>query len=288
MAKSMTAFAYKEVSGEYGTCIWEIRSVNHRYLDIRINLPPEFRSQESHYYEQIKSRLKRGKVDANLRFTTNSEAQNNITVNEPLARALIIATRQVEGHIENPKPINALDILNWPGVAQEIAIDTSLAFKPAKQLLDDTLEELIDTRLREGKRLAEFIFQRCDQIAEIIVRIRKNRPQIIINLREKLLKRIQELNITTDNDRLEQELVLLAQRLDVDEELDRLMAHLDEINDILERDEAIGRRLDFLMQELNREANTLASKSNDAETTQLAVDLKVLIEQMREQIQNLE
>ena len=288
MAKSMTAFAYKEISADYGTCVWEIRSVNHRYLDINLYLPKEFRSQENIYREIVKSKLKRGKVDATLRFTPNANIQNDITVNEPLARALIIATRQLENHIDNPKPINAIDVLNWPGVAQETTIDTSLAFEPSKKLLQITLDDLVETRVREGSRLAEFIFQRCDQIAEIIVQIRKKRPQMLINLREKLIKHIQELQISPDNDRLEQELVLLAQRLDVDEEMDRLMAHLDEINDILERDEPIGRRLDFLMQELNREANTLASKSNDAQTTQSAVDLKVLIEQMREQIQNLE
>ena len=150
------------------------------------------------------------------------------------------------------------------------------------------LNDLIATREREGKRLAEFIDSRCDQIAEILVRIRKRRPEIINGIKDKIYLRLAELDVIPDNNRLEQELVILAQRLDVDEELDRLMAHLDEINAVLERDEPIGRRMDFLMQELNREANTLASKSNDAETTQAAVDLKVLIEQMREQIQNIE
>jgi len=288
MAKSMTAFSYKEISAEYGSCIWEIRSVNHRYLDISLHLPKEFRSQENDYREQIKAKLKRGKVEANLRFTPSKNIQNEISVNEPLARALIIASRQLESHIDNAKPINAIDVLNWPGVTQDAEISVDNAIKPAKQLLATTLNDLIETRTREGNRLAEFIFQRCDQIAEIIVQIRKNRPKMISTLRDKILNRINELQITPDNNRLEQELVLLTQRLDVDEELDRLMAHLDEINDILERDEPIGRRLDFLMQELNREANTLASKSNDAQTTQSAVDLKVLIEQMREQIQNLE
>ena len=158
----------------------------------------------------------------------------------------------------------------------------------AQALLAKTLDDLVATREREGKRLAEFIDQRCDQIAEITVRIRKRRPEIIKGIRDKINQRVEDLDITPDNNRLEQELVMLAQRLDVDEELDRLMAHLDEITNVLERNEPIGRRLDFLMQELNREANTLASKSNDAETTQAAVDLKVFIEQMREQIQNIE
>jgi uncharacterized protein (TIGR00255 family) len=288
MAKSMTAFSYQESTGEYGECIWEIRSVNHRYLDSRIHLPEAFRSQENHYREQIKAKLKRGKIDASLRFTANKKTQNDITVNEPLARALIIASRQLESYIENPKPITSIDVLNWPGVAQEIQADVSVAFTPAIQLLDHTLDDLIATRLREGQRLVEFILQRCDQIAEVIIQIRQRRPQMLDALRDKLLKRIHDLQLTLDENRLEQELVLLAQRFDVEEEIDRLMAHLDEINLILERNQPMGRRLDFLMQELNREANTLASKSHDSITTQAAVELKVLIEQMREQIQNLE
>jgi len=288
MAKSMTAFSYQEGSGEYGECIWEIRSVNHRYLDIHLRLPEAFRSQENHYRTQIKKRLKRGKIEATLRFTPHKKVQNEINVNEPLARALIIATRQLEAHMEKPKPITSIDVLNWPGVAQEIETNVNAALNPAIQLLDQCLDDLISTRLREGQRLSEFIFQRCDQIAEVIVQVRQRRPQMLDALRDKLLKRIHELQLTLDSNRLEQELVLLAQRFDVDEEIDRLMAHLDEINSILERDEPMGRRLDFLMQELNREANTLASKSHDSITTQAAVELKVLIEQMREQIQNLE
>jgi uncharacterized protein (TIGR00255 family) len=288
MAKSMTAFAYKECSLAEGNVAWEIRSVNHRYLDASLRLPEDFRSQENAYREQIKQKLKRGKVEVALRFEINRQSENEISVNEPLARALIIASRQIESLIDSPKPLGALDVLNWPGVAQEAKPDIETLFPGAAELLDEALDELVDNRLREGNRLAEFVFQRCDQIAEIIVKLRKHRPGIVAGLREKMLKRIAELNVSPDQERLEQELVIIAQRLDVDEELDRLMAHLDEINAILERDEAIGRRLDFLMQELNREANTLASKSNDAQTTQWAVDLKVLIEQMREQIQNLE
>lgn len=288
MAKSMTAFAYKERSLPQGNIAWEIRSVNHRYLDTSLRLPEDFRSQENTYREYIKQKLKRGKVEAVLRFEVNHQSENEISVNEPLARALIIASRQIESLIDSPKPLGALDVLNWPGVAQEAKPDAEAMFPAVVELLDEALDDLVDNRLREGNRLAEFVFQRCDQIAEIIVQVRKHRPSIVTSLREKMLKRIAELKVAPDQERLEQELVIIAQRLDVDEELDRLMAHLDEINAILERDEAIGRRLDFLMQELNREANTLASKSNDAQTTQWAVDLKVLIEQMREQIQNLE
>lgn len=288
MIRSMTAFAHRELITEHGTLNWETRTVNHRYLDISLRLTEEFRSLESSFREIIQQTLKRGKVEATLRFNPAAGNVNEIRINEPLARALIIACRQLETITDNPEPLKAVDILRWPGVAIDANPDMDILAAHAKALLQETLDDLLETREREGKRLADFIYQRCDLIAEIIVKIRKHRPGIIAAQREKILNRIEELKISPDYNRIEQELVILAQRLDVDEELDRLMAHLDEINEVLERDEPIGRRLDFLMQELNREANTLSSKSNDAETTQAAVDLKVMIEQMREQVQNLE
>ncbi|MGB0848540.1 MAG: YicC/YloC family endoribonuclease [Thiolinea sp.] len=288
MIRSMTAFSHQESITEHGKLNWEIRTVNHRYLDIGIRLPEEFRAQENTYRQLIQSKLQRGKLEASLRYTAGVGENNAIVINEPLARALIIACRQIEAITDSPDPLKAVDILRWPGVTQDTPPDLESLAEQSLALLNQTLDDLIATREREGTRLAEFIDQRCDQIAEITVRIRKRRPEIIKGIRDKINQRVEDLDITPDNNRLEQELVLLAQRLDVDEELDRLMAHLDEITNVLERDEPIGRRLDFLMQELNREANTLASKSNDAETTQAAVDLKVLIEQMREQIQNIE
>jgi uncharacterized protein (TIGR00255 family) len=288
MIRSMTAFSHRELTTENGTLSWEARTVNHRYLDISLRLPEEFRSQENAFRETIQSTLKRGKLETTLRFSTTRSNNTEIQINEPLARALIIACRQLESFTHNPEPLNAIDILRWPGVTQDAPPNMDILNAHAKALLQDTLDDLLETREREGKRLADFLYQRCDQIAEIIIRIRKHRPGIIASQREKILNRIEELKISPDYNRIEQELVILAQRMDVEEELDRLMAHLGEINDVLERDEPVGRRLDFLMQELNREANTLASKSNDAETTQAAVDLKVLIEQMREQVQNIE
>lgn len=288
MIRSMTAFSHRENTSESGSLSWEIRTVNHRYLDISIRLPEEFRSQENAFRSQIQKRLKRGKLEASLRYTASTNTDNAVVVNEPLARALIVACRQIESITDNPDPLKAVDILRWPGVTQDTPPDLDKLNETAQSLLLETLDDLVETRQREGKRLSEFLFQRCDQIAEIIVRVRKHRPTVVAAIKDKITNRIEELAIVPDNNRLEQELVMLTQRLDVDEELDRLMAHLDEINEVLERDEPIGRRLDFLMQELNREANTLASKSNDAETTQSAVDLKVLIEQMREQVQNIE
>jgi len=288
MIRSMTAFSHQENTSDNGSLSWEIRTVNHRYLDISIRLPEEFRSQENAFRSQIQKRLKRGKLEASLRYTNSTNTDNAVVVNEPLARALIVACRQIESITDNPDPLKAVDILRWPGVTQDTPPDLDKLNEHAQSLLLAALDDLIATREREGQRLSEFLFQRCDQIAEIIVKVRKQRPKVVAAIKDKINARIEELDITPDNNRLEQELVMLTQRLDVDEELDRLMAHLDEINEVLERDEPIGRRLDFLMQELNREANTLASKSNDADTTQSAVDLKVLIEQMREQVQNIE
>ena len=288
MIRSMTAFSHRELKTEQGTLSWEARSVNHRYLDISLRLSEEFRSQENTFRDLIQTNIKRGKVELTLRFGAANGNSNEIHINESLARALIKACRQLESLTGNPEPLKAVDILRWPGIAIDSPPDMDIVVAHAKALLQDALDDLIEMREREGKRLADFIFQRCDQIAEIIVRVRKHRPTIVATQREKIINRIEELKISPDYNRIEQELVILAQRLDVDEELDRLMAHLDEINEVLERNEPIGRRLDFLMQELNREANTLASKANDADTTQAAVDLKVMIEQMREQVQNIE
>lgn len=288
MIRSMTAFSHRELKTEQGTLSWEARSVNHRYLDISLRLSEEFRSQENAFRDLIQTNIKRGKVELTLRFGAANGNSNEIHINESLARALIKACRQLESLTGNPEPLKAVDILRWPRIAIDSPPDMDIVVAHAKALLQDTLDDLIEMREREGKRLADFIFQRCDQIAEIIVRVRKHRPTIVAAQREKIINRIEELKISPDYNRIEQELVILTQRLDVDEELDRLMAHLDEINEVLERNEPIGRRLDFLMQELNREANTLASKANDADTTQAAVDLKVMIEQMREQVQNIE
>ncbi|MFZ1343379.1 YicC/YloC family endoribonuclease [Thiothrix eikelboomii] len=288
MIRSMTAFAHHEIASAHGKLSWELRSVNHRYLDISLRVPEEFRSLENNFRTLLQNRLHRGKLEASLRYAAGVGENSAIVVNEPLARALIIACRQIEALTNSTETLKAVDILRWPGVTLDSAPDLEKLGQEAELLLVTALNDLIATREREGKRLAEFIDSRCDQIAEILVRIRKRRPEIISGIKDKIHQRLAELDVIPDNNRLEQELVILAQRLDVDEELDRLMAHLDEINAVLERDEPIGRRMDFLMQELNREANTLASKSNDAETTQAAVDLKVLIEQMREQIQNIE
>ena len=288
MIRSMTAFALKESKQSTHQLAWEIRSVNHRFLDINLTLPESFKPFENDFRAALKKQLKRGKIEARLRFSPENKQQVDIQVNESFARALIVACRQIEAITDNTEPLKAVDILQWPGVTKEAEPDTDNLVVEARMLLDSTLADLCANREREGSALAALIDQRCDQIAELIVRVRKRRPAIIDNLRDKIMQRIDDLNITPDNQRLEQELVIYMQRLDVDEELDRIMAHLDEINTVIESDEPIGRRLDFLSQELNREANTLASKSHDTETTQITVDLKVFIEQIREQVQNIE
>ncbi len=288
MVHSMTAFALKESKQNNHQLAWEIRSVNHRFLDINLTLPDSFKQFENDFRGALQKQIKRGKIDARLRFSSENKQQVDIEVNESLARALIVACRQIEAITDNTEPLNAVDILQWPGVTRETQPDTDNLVVEARMLLDSTLADLCANREREGNALAALIDQRCDQIAELIVRVRKRRPEIVDNLRDKIMQRIDDLNITPDNQRLEQELVIYMQRLDVDEELDRIMAHLDEIYRVVESDEPIGRRLDFLSQELNREANTLASKSHDTETTQITVDLKVLIEQIREQVQNIE
>ncbi len=288
MVRSMTAFALKESKQEAYQLAWEIRSVNHRFLDLALALPEDFKQSENDFRNTLKSQLKRGKIEARLHYNPETNPKTEIHINEARARALIIACRQIESITDNTEPLKAVDILQWPGVTQESNPDTDLMITAARVLLDQTLAALCTSREREGKSIAHQIDQRCDQIAELVVKVRKRRPKIISALREKILLRIEDLEITPDNNRLEQELVILSQRLDVEEELDRIMAHLDEINRVMESTEPVGRRLDFLMQELNREANTLGSKSNDTVTTQITVDLKVLIEQMREQVQNIE
>ena len=288
MVRSMTAFALKESKLSTHQLAWEIRSVNHRFLDINLTLPESFKPFENDFRNALKKQLKRGKIEARLRLASQNKQQVDIQINESLARALIVACRQIEAITDNTEPLKAVDILQWPGVTNEAQPDTDSLVVEARLLLDATLADLCTNREREGNALATLIDQRCDQIAELIVRVRKRRPEVLDNLRDKILLKIDTLDITPDNQRLEQELVILMQRLDVDEELDRIMAHLDEMNRVVESDEPIGRRLDFLSQELNREANTLSSKSHDTETTQITIDLKVLIEQIREQVQNIE
>jgi uncharacterized protein (TIGR00255 family) len=288
MTKSMTAFARTQMSLEQGELIWEIRSVNHRFLELHIKMPDDFRANEVRIREILQQRLNRGKVECYLRFNANTQGTGIIGVNQRQAKAIIDACHDINGLMHQPSDVNPIDILQWPGVVQEAKLDLAPVLESCEVLLNEALDDLIANREREGLRLRDMILQRCEAIQQIVNETRKNMPEIHARYQQKLRDRLDELNIEVNQDRLEQELVHLIQKMDVDEELDRLDSHLKEMNDVLQRDEAVGRRLDFLMQELNREANTLGSKSAAISSTNASVELKVLIEQMREQIQNIE
>jgi uncharacterized protein (TIGR00255 family) len=288
MTKSMTAFARCQTTEAFGSLTWELRSVNHRYLDTNMRLPDELRGMEGRYREIINTSLARGKLECCLRFKAEAAIDGGIEVNTDFAKSVVRACEQVNAMLHQSSGMNVVDILKWPGVVKEATLDMKPVADASEALLTQALEELVSNREREGARLKELIVQRCNAIDDIIVQVREQMPEIRDNHRQKMLSRFEELKAEPEMDRLEQELVYLAQKMDVDEELDRLDAHVKELSDVLARDEAVGRRLDFLMQELNREANTLGSKSADIRMTQASVELKVLIEQMREQIQNIE
>ncbi len=288
MLKSMTAFSRKESVSDWGTLVWEMRSVNHRYLDVSIRIADELRLIEPQVREKINLKLSRGKVEVSLRFKPSQTVSSQIAVNESLAGQVADAAKSLQKMIGDTQPLSALEVLRWPGVVGQAEADFGPLQQLALSLFDTTLEDYIETRQREGEKTAVMLTERCDAIDEIIAKVTTLRPQAIERQRTKLMSRIEELDTDHDTGRLEQELVYISQRLDVTEELDRLTAHLSELRDILKRDEPVGRRLDFLVQEFNREANTLSSKSADADTTALSVDLKVFIEQMREQVQNIE
>ena len=284
----MTAYARGQISDENSSLEWELRSVNHRYLDVSMHLPTALLSHQNELKEQIRHTLKRGKIEAKLSYESTSARSHDIIINEAQVKALLTVRQQIEALSEKPVALSAMDILNWKGVIETPSTDLSDIAKQAQCLLEQTLVDLIATRLREGQQLSQFITLRCDEIEIIVQSIRIRRKEVLLALREKVMKRIADLDLSIDENRLEQELVIQAQRLDVTEEIDRLSAHIQEVKRVLQRNDAVGRRLDFLMQELNREVNTLGSKSNDSKTTQAVVDLKVLVEQMREQIQNIE
>jgi len=288
MICSMTAFARQLYRGEEGELVWEIRSVNHRYLEAFVRLPEDLRGLETKVRERLGQRLKRGKVDCGLRYKPGTSRAASLSVNHVLVSSLQRAADEIgalTGHATRPDP---MELMRWPGVMEEQAPDLNPVQERALQQLDATLDELIATREREGQRLGEIIRERCAGMQDHTRAVREHMPTVLAEIRQRLKARLEEVLEQLDEQRLEQEMVLLSQRLDVDEEMDRLATHLDEVVRVLDKGGPVGRRLDFLMQELNRETNTLTSKSSDVEITRRAVDMKVLIEQMREQIQNLE
>lgn len=284
---SMTAFAREDADGDWGNATWEIRSVNNRYLDINLRLPEDLRGLESRFRDMISKKLHRGKVDCTLKFTPASQ-QEAMQVNIKLVEELTAACRQIAQTVHETAPPNPLEVLNWPGVQVKQDLDMETATQQLSALLDKTIDILIETRAREGQKMAELIDTRCQAANKEVSKIRQRMPEIIQALSTKLHNRVEELTNRLDETRMEQEIALLAQKMDVEEELDRLDTHLSEIQRVLQQPEPIGRRLDFLMQEMNREANTLGSKSAHIDSTETSIELKVLIEQMREQIQNIE
>lgn len=288
MVHSMTAFARVEQAGTHGTLSWELRSVNHRYLEPHLRLPDAFRDLEGAVREALRQGLSRGKVECTLRFAEET-AGKSLQVDQERARQLVAAAEGVAALIRQPAPLDPLAVLAWPGVLVADSADPQALNAAALEAFGQALEQLKAGRSREGLELAkQLLNDRLDAMLVEVGNLRELVPTMLANQRQKILDRFAELKAELDPQRLEQELVLLAQKSDVAEELDRLATHVGEVRRVLKAGGAAGRRLDFLMQELNREANTLGSKAFDPRSTQAAVNLKVLIEQMREQVQNIE
>ncbi|NVD36038.1 YicC/YloC family endoribonuclease [Marinobacter lutaoensis] len=288
MIRSMTAFARQDARGEWGVLTCEIRTVNHRYLEPSFRLPEALRELENRFRETLRQRLRRGKVDVSLRLQGAEESTPAFEINDDIAKAVNHAANHINRMLDNPAHISALDILRWPGVLSVPEQDYTPAREAAVSLFDATVTELVVVREREGERLRPLFEDRLATMRRLVAGVRARMPALLDAQERTLRERFEKARVELDPERVAQEMVLLAQKSDVAEELDRLDAHISEVTETLQRDEAIGRRLDFLMQELNREANTLSSKSIDADVTRSAVDLKVLIEQMREQVQNVE
>jgi uncharacterized protein (TIGR00255 family) len=289
MPRSMTGFARREAKLPWGTIVWEVRSVNHRYLEPSFRLPEDFREIEPVLRESMRKALQRGKVEASLSVQFEQEGDTELGVNLAKISQLAKAAQQISAQLgDRAALVNPLDFLKWPGVIQKQELDREAMQLAVLKVFDEALQLLIEHRSREGAELEQLILQRLDGVSAQVVAVRARLPEILQNQRDKLQAKIATLQIDLDPERLEQEIALLAQKADVDEELDRLDTHVIEVKRSLKQTDSLGRRLDFLMQELNREANTLSSKAIVADTTQAAVELKVLIEQMREQVQNIE
>lgn len=288
MTASMTAFSRNHISTSWGQLIWEIRSVNHRYLDIHLRLPDSLRIIEEAVREKINSQLARGKIECCLRFQVDRNQPGSMSINTGLVDRLTEMSNEIEKRIYESSSIGVTDILSWPGVITEDGIDYESLAESAVVMLDDTLKDLIRNRQREGERLSELVRTRLIAIEEQVGKVRAVLPEIATAFRLKLENRLNELRESLDSGRLEQEIVIFASKSDIAEELDRLESHITETRHALDSNKPVGRRLDFLMQEMNREANTLGSKSSDIRITNASIELKVLIEQIREQIQNIE
>ena len=287
MLRSMTAFASAESDTGEGTLSIEIRSVNHRYLELGLRLPEELRSLEPQIRERVAAKLSRGKVDLGIRYKQAPTAASAIALDDALVGRLAETAQSLAAKFPQLN-VDFVALLGWPGVMLERENDQDSLRTAALRVVDEALAQMVATREREGARLGGFLGERLEAIGKIVLDVRGHLPEVRAALRARFDQRLAELKQPLEPGRVEQEVVLQLQRIDVDEELDRLTAHVAEARHTLGMKEAVGRRLDFLMQEFNREANTLGSKAADPRTTKAAVELKVLIEQMREQVQNLE
>ena len=288
MLKSMTGFARAERTTPAGLLAWEIRSVNHRYLEVGLRLPEELRAAEGEFRRTIGAVARRGKVDASFYVRAGATAGRELALDEELLSALIQRAGSVNRRLGGAGQVDAVDLLRWPGVVKEAERDSAGLAAAATELLAEALASFTASRSGEGERIRQMLATRAAQVAAIVDAVGARLPDVRARIRSKLGERIAALRAEVNAERLEQEVALLLQKMDVAEELDRLRSHVDELASTMASGEAVGRKLDFLMQEFNREANTLSSKSQDVETTRQAVELKVLIEQMREQIQNVE
>jgi len=287
MIHSMTAFSRFEVKGDWGNAVWEIRSVNQRFLETYFRLPEQFRSIEPVLRERFRKQLNRGKVECSLRFNANASEKNNLSLNKDLAEQLLQHASWINEQTLNSQ-LNPLEIMRWPGVMEAEEADMTTIQKEILVGFEQALKDFIEARASEGENLKVLIEQRLEGIIEQSEKVKAFMPEVIAWQRKRITDKFTDAKIELDSSRVEQELVLLAQKMDVDEEIDRLFSHVKETKSILKKGGAQGRRLDFMMQEFNREANTLGSKSINADITNAAVELKVLIEQMREQIANIE
>lgn len=288
MIRSMTAFSGGEIEIGNLSISCEIRSVNHRYCDITVKIPDRLRFLEGEIRAAISAKINRGKIECALSCKKQANSGQDFIVNQAAVAALLEATQTIERQMPAALTFSALDVLAFPGIQQELSLDSEALNEGIVQLVNQTLAGLISTRQREGAQLKLVIEERCAKMRELVILAGQRMPEVLRLIRTRLTDRVVELVGQPDFDRLEQELVILTQKLDIAEELDRLDTHITEVLRALAQPEPAGRRLDFLMQELNREANTLGSKSNDKEMTHISIELKVLIEQMREQIQNIE
>jgi uncharacterized protein (TIGR00255 family) len=288
MVFSMTAFARQTSKSELGQFTLELKSVNHRFSEVSLRLPEDLRFMEPRLRGLIGKFIQRGKVDCTVKFSPPDVQPSAVKINKELLGVLAQATEEVESLLKTSSPCRAIDFLKWPGVIAAPEQESEVLGEQLVATFNTALEELKENRRREGQQLKLLILERCANMEKEVERIKIRLPVAIDNIRQRLAERLGELKAELDETRLEQEMALLVNKTDVAEEIDRLCTHIVEVRRVLEQNQPMGRRLDFLMQELNREANTLSSKSADAELTQSAVELKVLIEQMREQIQNIE